>query len=197
MNNNFYKINELTQHKYYQIPKELYTNPKYKTVINNDAKILYALLLDRMELSRMNEWVDEDGTIFLMFKREDLADMLGLCVTTVWRAFKQLKEVGLIAEKRQGLNRPNIIYIGKIQYENDTSSEQGDIFVPSESENINVQTDKTSKSGALNSKSQDLENLKPNKTKKNITDNIKTEINNTESKKTNAEEKNIKSIDSS
>lgn len=145
----------------------------------------------------MNEWVDEDGTIFLMFKREDLADMLGLCVTTVWRAFKQLKEVGLIAEKRQGLNRPNIIYIGKIQYENDTSSEQGDIFVPSESENINVQTDKTSKSGALNSKSQDLENLKPNKTKKNITDNIKTEINNTESKKTNAEEKNIKSIDSS
>ncbi|NLO42309.1 MAG: helix-turn-helix domain-containing protein [Bacteroidales bacterium] len=197
MNNNFYKINEVTQHKYYQIPKELYTNPKYKTVINNDAKILYALLLDRMELSRMNEWVDEDGTIFLMFKREDLADMLGLCVTTVWRAFKQLKEVGLIAEKRQGLNRPNIIYIGKIQYENDTSSEQGDIFVPSESENINVQTDKTSKSGDLKSKSQDLENLKPNKTKKNITDDIKTEINNTESKKTNAEEKNINLLDSS
>ena len=197
MNNNFYKINELTQHKYYQIPKELYTNPKYKTVINNDAKILYALLLDRMELSRMNEWVDEDGTIFLMFKREDLADMLGLCVTTVWRAFKQLKEVGLIAEKRQGLNRPNIIYIGKIQYENDTSSEQGDIFVPSESENINVQTDKTLKSGALNSKSQNLENLIPNKTKKNITDNIITKINDTESKKANAEEKNIKSIDSS
>lgn len=197
MNNNFYKINEVTQHKYYQIPKELYTNPKYKTVINNDAKILYALLLDRMELSRMNEWVDEDGTIFLMFKREDLAAMLGLCVTTVWRAFKQLKEVGLIAEKRQGLNRPNIIYIGKIEYENNTASEQGDLFVPTESENINVQTDKTSKSGALNSKSQNFENLIPNKTKKNITDNIKTEINNTKSKKTNAEEKNIKSIDSS
>ena len=42
--------------------------------------------------------------------------MLGICSTTVWRAIKQLKEVGLIEEKRQGLNRPNLIYIGKIDY---------------------------------------------------------------------------------
>ena len=35
MNSNLYKINEVTQHKYYQVP--------------NDAKMLYALLLDRME----------------------------------------------------------------------------------------------------------------------------------------------------
>lgn len=49
MNSNLYKINEVTQHKYYQVPKELYTNPRYKTTINNDVKMLYALLLDRME----------------------------------------------------------------------------------------------------------------------------------------------------
>lgn len=49
MNSNLYKINEVTQHKYYQVPKELYTNPRYKTTINNYAKMLYALLLDRME----------------------------------------------------------------------------------------------------------------------------------------------------
>ena len=64
-------------------------------------KIIYAvlsavsLLLDRMELSRTNGWIEDDGTIFLIFKREDLADMLGICTTTVWRAIKQLKEVGL------------------------------------------------------------------------------------------------------
>ena len=54
MNSNLYKISEVTQHKYYQVPKELYTNPRYKTTINNDAKMLYAMLLDRMELSRTN-----------------------------------------------------------------------------------------------------------------------------------------------
>ena len=114
MNSNLYKISEVTQHKYYQVPKELYTNPRYKTTINNDAKMLYAMLLDRMELSRTNGWIEDDGTIFLIFKREDLADMLGICSTTVWRAIKQLKEVGLIEEKRQGLNRPNLNILVKL-----------------------------------------------------------------------------------
>ncbi len=175
VNNNLYKINEVTQHKYYQVPKELYTNPRYKTVINNDAKMLYALLLDRMELSRTNGWIEDDGTIFLIFKREDLADMLGICVTTVWRAIKQLKEVGLIEEKRQGLNRPNLIYIGKIDYSvpdnevtetdeiivDDNTSES---FVSSDIENLKVRTFTAEKSGVLNNKSQDISDLKPNDT---------------------------------
>ena len=175
MNNNLYKINEVTQHKYYQVPKELYINPRYKTVINNDAKMLYALLLDRMELSRTNGWIEDDGTIFLIFKREDLADMLGICVTTVWRAIKQLKEVGLIEEKRQGLNRPNLIYIGKIDYSvpneevtetdkivvDDNTSES---FVSSDIENLKVRTFTAEKSGVLNNKSQDISDLKPNDT---------------------------------
>jgi len=175
VNNNLYKINEVTQHKYYQVPKELYTNPRYKTVINNDAKMLYALLLDRMELSRTNGWIEDDGTIFLIFKREDLADMLGICVTTVWRAIKQLKEVGLIEEKRQGLNRPNLIYIGKIDYSvpneevtetdkivvDDNTSES---FISSDIENLKVRTFTAEKSGVLNNKSQDISNLKPNDT---------------------------------
>lgn len=66
MNSNLYKISEVTQRKYCQVPKELYTNPRYKTTINNDAKMLYALLLDRMELSRTNGWIEDDGTIFLI-----------------------------------------------------------------------------------------------------------------------------------
>ncbi len=175
VNNNLYKINEVTQHKYYQVPKELYTNPRYKTVINNDAKMLYALLLDRMELSRTNGWIEDDGTIFLIFKREDLADMLGICVTTVWRAIKQLKEVGLIEEKRQGLNRPNLIYIGKIDYSvpDDEVTETDEIivddntsepFLSSDIENLKVRTFTAEKSGVLNNKSQDISDLKPNDT---------------------------------
>lgn len=189
MNSNFYKINEVTQHKYYQVPKELYTNQRYKTVINNDAKMLYALLLDRMELSRTNNWVDDDGTIFLIFRREELADMLGICTTTVWRAIKQLKEVGLIAEKRQGLNKPNLIYIGKIDYsapdkneretaENHDNSDQ-DSSVPSDIEILNDRTFNNSNSGDLKSKGQDLEKIKGNDT-----DNIKPDRNNTDLKDT-------------
>lgn len=192
MNNNLYKINEVTQHKYYQVPKELYTNPRYKTVINNDAKMLYALLLDRMELSRTNGWIEDDGTIFLIFKREDLADMLGICVTTVWRAIKQLKEVGLIEEKRQGLNRPNLIYIGKIDYSAPDSEVAGndeiivddnapDSFLSSDIENLKVRTFTAEKSGVLNNKSQDISNLKANDTDNNNPDFIDTDDTETES----------------
>lgn len=181
MNSNLYKINEVTQHKYYQVPKELYINPRYKTTINNDAKMLYALLLDRMELSRTNGWIEDDGTIFLIFKREDLADMLGICTTTVWRAIKQLKEVGLIEEKRQGLNRPNLIYIGKIDYsvpeekepENnkdeitDTPSNDTAPILSSDIENLKDRTFTTERSGDLKNKCQDISKLKPNKTDNN------------------------------
>ena len=189
MNSNLYKINEVTQHKYYQVPKELYTNPRYKTTINNDAKMLYALLLDRMELSRTNGWIEDDGTIFLIFKREDLADMLGICTTTIWRAIKQLKEVGLIAEKRQGLNRPNLIYIGKIDYsvpeekelENnndeitDTLSNDTTPILSSDIENLKDRTFTAERSGGLRNKCQDISKLKPNKT-----DNNKPEYNDTD-----------------
>ena len=181
MNSNLYKINEVTQHKYYQVPKELYTNPRYKTTINNDAKMLYALLLDRMELSRTNGWIEDDGTIFLIFKRADLADMLGICTKTVWRAIKQLKEVGLIEEKRQGLNRPNLIYIGKIDYsvpeekepENnkdeitDTLSNDTAPILSSDIENLKNRTFTAERSGDLKNKCQDISKLKPNKTDNN------------------------------
>ncbi len=189
MNSNLYKINEVTQRKYYQVPKELYTNPRYKTTINNDAKMLYALLLDLMELSRTNGWIEDDGTIFLIFKREDLADMLGICTTTVWRAIKQLKEAGLIEEKRQGLNRPNLIYIGKIDYsvpeekepENnkdeitDTLSNDTAPILSSDIENLRNRTFTAERSGALKNKCQDISKLKPNKT-----DNNKPEYNDTD-----------------
>lgn len=192
MNSNLYKINEVTQHKYYQVPKELYTNPRYKTTINNDAKMLYALLLDRMELREQTvglNWIEDEGTIFLIFKREDLADMLGICSTTVWKTIKQLKEVGLIEEKRQGLNRPNLIYIGKIDYSvleekepesiekeiTSSSSAPSTSILSSDIENLKDRTSTAERSGDLKNKCQDISKLKPNKT-----DNNKPEYNDTD-----------------
>jgi len=176
MNRNFYKIKEVQQHKYYQVPKELFTNPRYKTTLNNDAKMLYAILLDRMELSRTNGWVEDDGTIYLIFKREELSDILGLCETTVWRAMKQLKAVGLIGEKRQGLTKPNLIYIGKIDCS--TPEEPQDNTTDSNNENSEKVNDNTTSitqtdSKPLIIKSQIISNLKENNTDYN-----KTEINN-------------------
>lgn len=113
---NSYKINETLSHKYYQIPQDLFINQLFKNALNSDSKLLYVFLLDRMSLSAKNNWCDKDGNIYLIFTRKEVQEKLGLCDRTVTKAFKQLSNAKLIYEKRQGANKPNLIYVGKIQH---------------------------------------------------------------------------------
>ena len=110
-----YKANECLENIFYQIPKELFINPYYKN-LSSDSKLLYALLLDRLSVSMKNEWIDEDGNIFLVFSRKEAQEKLNLSDKTVTKAFKQLTSVKLIYEKRQGFRKNNIIYVGKINH---------------------------------------------------------------------------------
>ena len=43
--------------------------------------------------------------------------MLNLSDKTATKAFKQLNECKLIHEKKQGANKPNLIYVGKIEHD--------------------------------------------------------------------------------
>ncbi|MDP8218634.1 MAG: replication initiator protein A [Candidatus Theseobacter exili] len=116
-----YKINEIDQVQFYMVPKELFKNQKYKG-LNSDARILYAILRDRMELSRSNGWVNEAGEIYLIYSREALSELISIGLKTVTKAVRLLKTLELIEEVRQGLGKPNIFYIGHIELESlDTS----------------------------------------------------------------------------
>ena len=154
----YYKINETLSNKYYQIPQELFENSLYKDNLNSDSKILYAFLLDRLSLSQKHHWVDEGYRIYLIFTREEVQEKLNLSDKTVTKAFKQLSTVGLVEEKRQGLGKPNLIYVGKIQYE--------------EKENVRFQSRKNydSVEGNITAlESEDLRGINTNIIKTNIT----------------------------
>ena len=110
-----YHLSEDNSLKFYKIPKELCDNRCYRVNLTSDAKLIYALLLDRMELSRKNGWVNNIGEIYLLFTKEHVASILGISETTVYKSFKQLELYGLIHQKRQGLNKPNMIFIGKVK----------------------------------------------------------------------------------
>ena len=58
-NTRIYRLEEENSQKFYQLPKELMTSALYKDMSLN-AKVLYALLLDRKELSRKNGWLMAD-----------------------------------------------------------------------------------------------------------------------------------------
>lgn len=118
-----YKINEILDNKYYQIPQELFESKLYRNKLNSDSKILYAFLLDRLSLSKKNNWVNENGEVYLIFTRQEVQEKLNLSDKTVSKAFKLLTDTMLIYEKRQGLGKPNLLFIGKIQHEEITDTE--------------------------------------------------------------------------
>ena len=112
-----YMANEILENVFYQVPKELFTNPNYSK-LSSDSKLLYSLLLDRLLLSMKNKWIDNDGKIYLIFSRKEAGELLNLSDKTITKAFKQLNEVKLIYEKRLGFKKNNIIYVGKINHSN-------------------------------------------------------------------------------
>lgn len=58
-----YKINEYLENTFYQVPKELFTNPYYKK-LNSDSILLYALLLDRLSVSRKNSYSNYEQMVY-------------------------------------------------------------------------------------------------------------------------------------
>lgn len=101
------------QFVFYRIPKALFTDPYYKD-ISSDAKILYGLLLDRMSLSIKNHWVDDKNRVYVIFAIEEVMEMMGCGNQKAVKILAELdgeKGIGLIEKKRQGLGRPNLIYI--------------------------------------------------------------------------------------
>ena len=59
--------------------------------LTQTAKVLYAVLLDRSNLSRANGWTDEDGNIFVVFPLNKLADLVDKGPTTVKTALTELE----------------------------------------------------------------------------------------------------------
>ena len=73
------------------------------------------LLKDRHELSIKNKWVNDRDEVYLIMKREEMESMLNLAPFTVRKIIKELKDLNLIEEERQGLNKPNLIYLLECQ----------------------------------------------------------------------------------
>lgn len=113
---NAIKLSEIIKYQFYSMPKELFVD-KYKD-LSLEAKMIYTLFIDRLELSRKNNWVNENGEVYLIYPRNEIVEKLNLTDKPVARAIKELKSLDLIYEQRQGLGKPNLIYIGKLNLDN-------------------------------------------------------------------------------
>lgn len=122
--------NESQQFSFYRIPKLLITDDCFKNV-STDAKLLYGLMLDRMSLSAKNNWLDEQGRVYIYYRIDEIQAALNCGHDKVIKILAELdtgKGIGLIQRVRQGQGRPTIIYVKRF------TSVGSDVDPPSQSD---------------------------------------------------------------
>ena len=93
-----------------QFPKWLMQDSEFSK-LSSDAKILYTVLKDRFKLSYKNKWYDKDGKVYVICKRETMGQLLNKSKNTITSIVNELVKFNLIEEKRNGLSKPNYIYL--------------------------------------------------------------------------------------
>lgn len=151
--------------RFYQLPKFLFED-EYFSKMPTDAKVMYALLKDRFELSRLNNWVDSENNIYLLYTNKQLCSILNYAEPKIIKLKKELEKYNLIINERQGLNKPNKIYLLEPTYDKE--------LINSKFQNKEFISSRTNKSSV-----QKLINSKSNDTDFNNTEYIKTKTNDT------------------
>lgn len=95
---------------FFQLPKSIHYNEKYLKM-SVEAKYLYMLMYDRNKVSVTNNWVDDNGDIYIYFSIENICKELNVKDQKAQKLKKELMNHELIKEVRQGLNKPNKIYV--------------------------------------------------------------------------------------
>lgn len=96
---------ESENYVFYRTPKVLCTDKRFRG-LSSDAKILYGILLDRIQLSKKNRWIDEEGHVYVYMTIESIEQALGRCHQKSCKVLKELVNFGLVEQKKQGLPFP-------------------------------------------------------------------------------------------
>ena len=106
---------------FFRIPKALFQEQRFQD-LSTDAKILYGILLDRMNLSVKNEWFDKKGRVFIIFTIEDVKRTLRCADNKATRLLRELEKFGLIERKRRGQGKPCLVYVKNFSAESSKES---------------------------------------------------------------------------
>ena len=168
MNRIRYTVAEVRKNAFFQLPKFLFEE-EFKS-LSNDARVLYALLRDRHDLSIKNNWINYSNEVYFIYSRENMGEMLNLSKPTVIKAMNDLKKHNLVQEERLGQGKTNRIFLMLV--ENPAFTMQTEC---SEVNNLNVQKSKSFTSERKKSLPQEVKNLYPNDTELNEHEIIDTE----------------------
>ena len=88
-----------------QLPNFLFEAPGFQP-LSNGAKILYAMLLRRTDLSRKNGWADEYGRIYLYYPINEVTALPHCGRQKAVDTLRELQYAGLVEIRKQGCENP-------------------------------------------------------------------------------------------
>ena len=189
---------------FYRIPKVMFTEERFKG-LSCEAKVLYGLMLDRMSLSTKNEWLDEEGKVYIVFPLSDIRELIQCSKQTAVNLVHELdteQGIGLIEKSRPGLGKANVFYVKNfmapigIERNNDMENTSnnteeprkpdstkksknwtsgGQEIRPQEVQKLDHQKSKNWTSGSPENRLQEVQKLDPNKTEYNKTEKSETQ----------------------
>ena len=98
---------------FYRVPRVLIKNTEFKP-LSPYAKLLYGLLLDRMNLSFKNKWFDDQGRVYVYYTVAEICEDFGCSRVTAGKMLAELDDhagFGLIERIKQGYGKPDKIYV--------------------------------------------------------------------------------------
>ena len=101
---------EAEQFTFVRVPKVLFTDKEHFGDLSN----VYGLLLERMSLSRKNNWIDKHNRVYIIFPVEEIEESFDVGHEKALNLLKELDDqsgIGLVKKKRRGLGLPSILYV--------------------------------------------------------------------------------------
>ncbi|MBE5849092.1 MAG: hypothetical protein E7298_02855 [Lachnospiraceae bacterium] len=106
----YYYGAEGDQFSFIRIPKLMLLDPKFKD-LSLGAKMLYGLLLDRMNNSIKHGWIDENNHVYIRYKIKDIQSALNLSENTATKYLMELEKIGLVEKVKVGMGQGNVLYV--------------------------------------------------------------------------------------
>lgn len=97
---------------FFKFPRALIELPEFSS-LSSDAKILFALILDRVDLSEKNaeRFTDANGKIYVIYTVREICRKLGCSHTTAVKITDELEFFGLIRKHHTGQGKANRILL--------------------------------------------------------------------------------------
>ena len=155
---------EAEESSFVRVPKILLKHEAFQK-ISAEAKLLYCLLLDRTGISLRNGWKDKQDRVYIIFTVAEIQERMNCGNKKAIQLLDELEtKIGLIERKRQGLGKPNLIYVKSFYRTVDKYGERH--FLKCQNET----------SGGVKNSSQDMSKEHSNNTDNNKTDISKTDL---------------------